>query len=101
MHFYEAENDVKKMRSDNGGEYSSKNFADFCTENGILHDFTNPYSPQQNGIAERLNRTIMESARSMLYKANLPLHFWAEACSVAVFLQNCSPTVAQKRQNTV
>ena len=87
-------NDVKIVRSDNGGEYKSSGFAEFCASKGIFHEFTNPYSPEQNGIAERLNRTIMEAARSMLYKANLPLQFWAEACSVAVYLHNRSPIVA-------
>lgn len=94
LNIYADEDEVKTIRSDNGGEYNSKNFDKYCAEKGILHEFTNPYSPQQNGVAERLNRTIMESARSMLYKANLPLQFWAEACSVAVYLQNRSPTVA-------
>ena len=74
-------------------------FAKFCVEKGILHKFTNPYSPEQKGFAERLNCTIVEAARSMLYKANLPLQFWAEACSVAVYLCNRSPTVALKDQN--
>lgn len=74
-----AEEDVKVLRSDNGGEYTSDKFTKFCADKGILHEFTVPYCPQQNGVAERLNRTIMEGARSMLYQAKLPLDFWAEA----------------------
>ena len=91
-----AEDDVKVLRSDNGGEYPSNNFAKFCGEKGISHEFTVPYCPQQNGVAERMNRTIMERARSMLYQAKLPLDFWAEACSTAVYLHNRSPTTALK-----
>ena len=88
--------DVKVLRSDNGGEYTCKNFNMFCGEKGISHEFTAPYCPQQNGVAERLYRTIMEGARSMLYQANLPLEFWAEACHTAVYLHNRSPTTALK-----
>ena len=91
-----SEEDVKVLRSDNGGEYTSNNFAKFCAEKGISHEFTVPYCPQQNGVAERMNRTIMEGARSMLYQAKLPLEFWAEACSTAVYLHNRSPTTAVK-----
>ena len=91
-----AEEDVKVLRSDNGGEYTSDKFTKFCADKGILHEFTVPYCPQQNGVAERLNRTIMEGARSMLYQAKLPLDFWAEACSIAVYLHNRSPTAALK-----
>ena len=91
-----SEEDVKVLRSDNGGEYTSNNFAKFCAEKGISHEFTVPYCPQQNGVAERMNRTIMEGARSMLYQAKLPLEFWAEACSTAVYLHNRSLTTALK-----
>ena len=83
-----AEEDVEVLRSDNGGEYTSDKFTKFCADKRILHEFTLPYCPQQNGVAERLNRTIMERARSMLYQAKLPLEFWAEACSKAVYLHN-------------
>ena len=93
-----SEEDVKFLRSDNGGEYTSNSFAKFCTEKGISHQFTVPYCPQQNRVAERMNRTIMEGARSMLYHAKLPLEFWAEACSTAVYLHNRSPTIALKDQ---
>ena len=83
---------VKVLRSDNGGEYVSNNFIKYCAEKGIMHELTSPYCPEQNGVAERLNRTIMESARSMIYHAGLPLDFWAEACNTAVYVHNRSPT---------
>ena len=92
---YKTEHSVK---SDNGGEYASNNFAKFCAEKGISHEFTVPYCPQQSEVAERMNRTIMEGARSMLCHAKLPLEFWAEACSTAAYLHNRSPTTALKEK---
>ena len=87
---------VKILRSDNGGEYTSNNFVKYCAEKGISHEFTSPYCPEQNGVEECLNRTIMESVRSTIYHAGLPLDFWAEACSTAVYIHNRSPTTALK-----
>ncbi|KAE9338286.1 hypothetical protein PF008_g12130 [Phytophthora fragariae] len=58
---------LKCLRTDNGGEYVSKRFNQFCANHGIVHQTTTPYTPQQNGLAERMNRTIVERARSMLY----------------------------------
>ncbi|NHV87478.1 DDE-type integrase/transposase/recombinase [Escherichia coli] len=66
---------VKCLRSDNGGEYTSKAFQDFCDMKGIKREFTAPYNPQQNGVAERMNRTIQEKVRSMLSYASLPNGF--------------------------
>ena len=83
---------VKVLRSDNGGEYGSKEFIKFCKSCGIKKEATIPYTPQQNGVAERMNHTIMESVCSMLHKAALPLKFWAEAVATADFLRNRSPT---------
>ena len=87
---------VRAIRTDNGGEYTSQNFNKFCTDKGIMHQFTNPYTPEQNGVSERLNRTLIESARSMLYHAKMPLKFWAESVNTAVYLHNRSPTSALK-----
>ena len=84
-------NVINSIRSDNGGEYTSKDFDVFCTEKGISRQFTNPDCPEQNGVSERLNRTIIEGARSILYNAKLPLGFWAEAVSTVVYLRNRSP----------
>ena len=83
---------IQAVRSDNGGEYQSNRFTKYCDEKGIARQFTNPYCPEQNGVAERLNRTIVEGARSILSGANLPLRFWAEAVSTVVYLRNRSPT---------
>ena len=82
---------IQTLRSDNGGEYTSKEFAKFYASKGIVHQFTNPYTPEQNGISERLNRTLIESGKSMLFHAGLPLSFWAEAVNTATYLHNRSP----------
>ena len=72
---------IKTLRSDNGGEYTSNAFTSFLTEEGIKHELTMPHTPEQNGVAERLNRTLMESVRTMLADSKLPHRFWAEALS--------------------
>ena len=94
----ETGNQVKILRTDNGGEYCSHEFAEYMKEKGILHQTTTPMNPEQNGIAERMNRTIVETARSMLHHAKLPTSFWAEAVSTAVYLRNRSPTVALSKK---
>ena len=83
---------LKKIRSDNGGEYTSEEFYKYCREKGLVKEQTIPYTPQQNGVSERLNRTIMENVRAMLYHAKLPLYLWAEAVNTLVYLRNRSPT---------
>ena len=87
---------VKRIRSDNEQKYVSEEFKAFCKSRGILKDDTIPYTPQQNGVAERMNRTIMETVRSMIHSAGLPLSFWAEAVNTAVYLRNRSPTSSLK-----
>ena len=61
---------LQKFVSDGGGEYVSKKFLNFCKARGIEKHLTVPYTPQQNGVAERMNRTLMEMTQSMLYHAN-------------------------------
>lgn len=82
---------IKVLRSNNGGEYTKGEFVDFCTSEGIRHEFTIPYTPQQNGVAERKNKAIVGAARAMLHDQGLPLFLWAEACNIAMYLQNKSP----------
>ena len=76
---------------DNGGKFSSNEFKELCKDSGIKREFSTPYNPQQNGIAERKNRTIMEDARAMLHDQDIPMHLWAEATRTAVYVQNCTP----------
>ena len=83
---------IKALRSDNGGKYISKEFNEFSYEKGISQQITLPYSPQQNGVAEGMNRIILESTSSMLYEANFSQNFWAEAVTTAVYLRNRSPS---------
>ncbi|KAL0641877.1 hypothetical protein Bca4012_102975 [Brassica carinata] len=67
---------VKVLRSDNGGEYISNAFKSHLAKHGIVHQSSCPYTPQQNGVAERKNRHLMEVARSMMFHANVPKRFW-------------------------
>lgn len=79
---------IKIFRTDNGTEYCNKRLVNFLNENGIQHQRTNVYTPQQNGTAERMNRTLIEKARCLLYDADLPLCYWAEAINMAAYLVN-------------
>ena len=76
---------IKTFRSDNGGEYCSGIFRDFLKEQGIVHQFTIAYTPEQNGIAERANRTLEEKTRALLKEAGLPDEFWGEALLTATY----------------
>ena len=84
---------VKCLRSDNGGEYEDAGFKKFCAENGIRMEKTIPGTPQQNGVAERMNRTLNERARCMRLKCGLPQMFWADAINTAAFLINRGPSI--------
>ena len=83
---------IKILRSDQGGEYKLGEFMKFCKFHGIVQQFTVPHTPQQNGVAERKNRTLLECARSMLQGKGLSNSFWAEDINTAVYLKNRSPT---------
>lgn len=82
---------IKVLRSDNGGEYTSGDFVDFCVDEGIQREFTVPYTPQQNRVAERKKGAIVGAAMAMLHDQGLPLFLWAKACNTVVYLQNKSP----------
>ena len=82
---------VKCLRSNNGKEYVSKSFQDFCDTKGIKRELTAPYTPPQNGVAERMNQTIQERLKSMLSNTELSTGFWAEALATSVHLINRSP----------
>ena len=77
---------IRVLRTNNGGEYESHQFEDYCKERGIKRQLTVPYNPQQNGIAETKNRTICEAAKAMLFDQDLPNSLWAEATRIAVYL---------------
>ena len=85
---------LRTLRTDNGGEYTSDRFENYLKTEGIRHELTVAKTPEQNGVAERMNRTLVEAVRAMLADAGLPKKFWAEALSTAVYLRNRSPTAA-------
>eukprot|EP01018_Ginkgo_biloba_P020396 Gb_28242 [translate_table: standard] len=87
---------LKVLRMDRGGEFTSREFSDYCNNHGIKRQLTTTYTPQQNGVAERKNRTIMEMAQSMLKSKNLPNDYWAEAVATTVYILNRSPTKSVK-----
>ncbi|KAK1631554.1 hypothetical protein QYE76_005869 [Lolium multiflorum] len=86
QHMYES--DIKAIRTDNGIEFKNYTMQEFVDDEGIKHEFSAPYTPQQNGVVERKNRTIIEMARTMLSEFNSPHNFWEEAISTAVHYSN-------------
>nr|GEZ27287.1 hypothetical protein [Tanacetum cinerariifolium] len=79
---------VKIIRCDNRGEFRNKEMNDFCSQKRIKREFSNARTPQQNGVVERRNRTLIEAVRTMLADAKLPVTFWAEAVNTACYVQN-------------
>ena len=84
--------EIKVLRSDKGGEFTSKEFNNFCQSHGIRLPLTVPYSPQQHGVSERKSRKILNMARCMLKAKHLPKEFWAKLVSCAIYLSNRSLT---------
>jgi hypothetical protein len=82
------------FRSDNGGEYISRGFQGFLKAHGIEKQTSTPYRPQQNGVAERANRTLVEMSRSMLHAQNFKKSLWAEAVVNAAYTRNRCPSRA-------
>lgn len=79
-----------------GGEFTSKELTAFCGENGVCRQLTAAYTPQQNGVTGRKNRTIMNMVRCMLYEKKMPRTFWPEAVNWAIHVLNRCPTLAVK-----
>lgn len=96
MHRVERETDYKIIvfRSDNAKEYISNIFTELLEDEGISRQLTAEYTPQQNGVAERANRTLVEMARCMLVESGLPRTLWAKAISMVAFIRNRCPTSA-------
>ena len=88
--------EIGTLRTDNGGEYLSNVFQHYLKSKGIRHETTVAYSPEQNGVAERLNRTLVESARAMIAHAGLSKSYWAEAVNTASYIRNRLPTSTVK-----
>ncbi|CAH9140422.1 unnamed protein product [Cuscuta epithymum] len=91
-----AENEVEKklkcFRTDRGGEFTSFEFKKFCEDEGVVRHLTAPYSPQQNGVVERRNQTVLEMTRSIMKSKNVPAKFWGEAVKTSVYILNRAPT---------
>ncbi|WVZ63766.1 LOW QUALITY PROTEIN: hypothetical protein U9M48_013373 [Paspalum notatum var. saurae] len=85
---------LRVLRTDNGGEFTAAEFASYCADEGIRRHYSAPYSPQQNGVVERRNQTVVGMARALLKQRGMPAVFWGEAVATAVYILNRSPTKA-------
>ena len=83
---------IKTLKCDNGGEFLSLSLKKICDEAGIRIDYSPPYTPQLNGVAESINRVLLTKTRALLGHANLDSKFWADAVNTANYLRNISPT---------
>lgn len=83
---------IKVLRTDNGGEFCNGVMDNYLANEGIIHQKTTAYAPEQNGVCERANRTVIEKGRCLLFEAKLDKKFWAEAANTAVYLKNRSVT---------
>ncbi|CAJ2639322.1 unnamed protein product [Trifolium pratense] len=92
----ECKQAIQCFRTDMGGEYTSSAFNEFCDTHGIRRQLTAAYTPHQNGVSERKNRTIMNMVRCMISEKNVPKSFWPEAVNWAAHILNRSPTFAVK-----
>ncbi|KAL8124477.1 hypothetical protein AgCh_012210 [Apium graveolens] len=84
----EDHNCVKRLRSDNETKFRNATLSEFCKSKGIVQEFSAARTPQQNGVVERKNRTLVESSRTMLQDAKLPISLWEEAINTACYTQN-------------
>lgn len=89
---------IKKLRYDNGGEYISKEIIAFCKESGIKREVIVPFNPEQNGVAERKNRSIEENVKTILHDQDLPKFMWGESTKTTIYIQNrCSHRSLDKK----
>jgi len=89
----EAGTHIACLRNDGGGEFTSKEFLDFYTHQGIFRQLTSAYTRQQNGVAECKNHTIMNTVRAVLHEKQVPKSFWPKAVRWCVHVQNRSLTI--------
>ena len=82
---------IKVLRSDNGGEYTKRDFTDFCAKEGIEREWTIPYNLEKNGVVEQKTITIVGAAKAMFYDQYLPRYLWKEAWNTIVYIQNRIP----------
>ena len=79
---------ITRIRTDHGKEFENSQYAKFCDNEGIRHEFSTPKTPQQNGVVERKNRVVQEMARAMIHGKKVAQRFWAEAINTAVHVVN-------------
>ena len=79
---------IARIRADNAKEYQSTKWTDFTKEKGIINEYTSPYSPEQNGIAERYNRTIIEHARATIIAKSIPIELWPYIIEATCYILN-------------
>jgi hypothetical protein len=82
---------IKVLRSNNGGEYTSKDLNNLCIKAWIEREYIVPYKPWKNGVVERKKRTIIEETKVMIHDQSLPMNLWEEACMTTIYVQNRSP----------
>jgi transposase InsO family protein len=87
----ECDRKLQVLRTDNGGEFTAAEFAAYCADEGITQHFSAPYTPQQNGVVERQNQTVVAMARALLKQWRMAAEFWGEAMVTVVYLQNRLP----------
>lgn len=92
----EANTTVKVFRTDRGGDFTSNEFKSYCESVGITRHLTTLYSPQQNGVVERINRTVVAMTRSFLKEKGMPNMFWGEAVRHSIYILNRVPTKVLK-----
>ncbi|KAD5962030.1 hypothetical protein E3N88_13503 [Mikania micrantha] len=97
----QTERQVKKLRTDNGLEFCNREFNNYCKKVGIARHLTIPGTPQQNGLVERMNRTLLDRVRCMLDNSGLPKYFWGEAVTTAAYLINRSPSAALEKKTAM
>ena len=85
------EKKIKTLWSNNGREFTLKEFKELCRESRIKRELSTPYNPQQNGVAEQKNRINMEATKAMVHDQDLPMHLWAEAARTVLYVQNRTP----------
>ena len=83
---------IKSLQTNRGCEYLFDLFKEYCNEKGIVRQPTIPYTPQQNGVAERRNRTLLDMVRSMMAQVMLPIFFWGDALMTAAYILNKVPS---------
>jgi transposase InsO family protein len=88
----ECSRKLQVLRTHNGGEFTTAEFTAYCADEGVTRHFSAPYTPQQNGVVERRNQTVVVMVRALLKQRRMPAEFWGEAVVTVVYLQNWLPT---------